>query len=151
MSAQKESPDRKIARIGWGLSIAFSIIMIIAGLGWFFALPGMLLENIAEMANLDPAQFRVGDPSASDLIAMIAQGYGLGFSAVGIVSLILALAGFRSGARLAWNALWILAITFAGLAYTFLRIGENAILSLGVLSFAVLSLVGQLLARKDFS
>jgi hypothetical protein len=150
MSDSQEKMSRKSAKAGWMIGLIMSGIMILAGLSWVFTLPDMLLENIAEMSAVDPGEFKIGDPSASDVITMIAQGYGIGFTAVGFTSLLLALEGSKNGSRWAWKLLWMLTATFAALAFTFLQAGENASLSFGVLSFAVLSTFGQILGRKDF-
>lgn len=147
---QKNSQGRS-AKWGWGILLGMSALLILAGIGWTSGLPQMALENIAEYTNLEPGVFMQGEPSAFAVIAVIARGYGAGYAALGLMALLVALEGYRHGTRWAWTVMWVLAATFAALAGIFLLAGETYVLSLGILSLAVITLVGLLLARKDLS
>ena len=140
-----------LAKVGWGILLGMSAVLILAGLGWLFALPQMALDNIAEYAGFDPSVFMQGVPSAFDVIAVIARGYGVGYAALGLMALLVALEGYRNGSRWAWRATWVLAAAFTALAGTFLLAGESYALSLGILFLAVLTLLGLLLARKGLT
>jgi len=147
---QKNIQSRR-AKLGWGILLGMSALLIFAGSGWLFSLPQMALENIAEYANLEPGVFMQGEPSAFDVIAVIARGYGAGYIALGLIALLIALEGYRRGTRWAWRVMWVLAATFAALAGIFMLAGESYALNLGILSFAVITLVGLLLARKGLA
>ena len=84
-------------QIAWWLLILLSALLFLAGVGWLVSLPEMMLENIAEYGNVELSALTNGNPSAFDIITLIARGYGLGFSAVGLLGVLLALAGKRNG------------------------------------------------------
>jgi hypothetical protein len=149
-----ETETRKqtgLAKVGWGILLGMSAVLILAGLSWLFGLPQMALDNIAEYAGFDAGVFMQGAPSAFDVIAVIARGYGVGYAALGLMSLLVALEGYRNGSRWAWRVIWVLAAAFAALAGTFLLAGESYALSLGILFLAVITLLGLLLARKGLA
>ncbi|HSG14799.1 MAG TPA: hypothetical protein VLE70_00575 [Anaerolineae bacterium] len=137
-----------VSKVGWIILIGMSALLIFAGLGWFFGLPQMELDNIVEYANLDTSVFMQGEPSAFDVITVVARGYGVGYAALGLMAGLVALEGYRNGSRWAWGVMWVLAAAFAALAGTFFLAGESYVLSLGILSFAVIAVVGLLMARK---
>lgn len=141
----------RLAKAGWIVLLAMSALLILAGISWFLGLPQMGLDNIAEYASLAPSVLNQGEPSAADVFTMIARGYGAGYTALGLMALLVALEGYRNGTRWAWSVMWVLAAAFAALAGTFLLAGESPALSLGILFPAVLTLVGLLLARKGLA
>jgi hypothetical protein len=128
-----------------------SALLILAGIGWYFSVPEMALENIAERTSLAPDGFMGGKPSAFDIITLIARGYGAGYAVLGLMALLVALGGYRNGTRWAWMTMWILVLAYTAIGGIFLLAGETYALSLGVLAFAVIALVGLLLARKDLA
>lgn len=131
--------------------LGMSALLILAGVGWFFSLPEMMLDNIVEYTSVESDVFVQGNPSASDVITMIARGYGAGYAGLGLLALLVALEGFRRGTRWAWMAMWVLVAAYAAMAGIFLLAGETFVLSAGILAIAILSLVGLLLARNDLS
>ena len=148
METNRENRQTKTAKWGWGILLVMSALLILAGIGWYFSLPEMALENIAERTSLEPDGFMVGKPSAYDIISLIARGYGAGYAALGLMALLVALEGYRNGTRWAWMIMWVLVLAYAAIAGIFLLAGEAYALSLGVLSLAVITVVGLLLARK---
>jgi hypothetical protein len=148
MNNNQEYIRPRSVKFGWGILLGMSALLTLAGVSWFLGLPQMALDNIAEYANLDPGVFMQGEPSAFDVIAVIARGYGAGYTALGLLALLVALEGYRNGTRWAWTVMWILTAAFAALAGIFLLAGETYALGLGILSLAVITLVGLLLARK---
>lgn len=148
MGTTQEYRQTRTARWGWGILLVMSTLLILAGTGWYFSLPEMALENISERTNLGPDGFMLGKPSAFDIITLIARGYGAGYAVLGLMALLVALDGFRNGRRWTWMAMWVLVLAYAAIAVIFLLAGETYALSLGVLSLAVITVVGQLLARK---
>ena len=151
MNNNTENSRTRTAKWGWGILIGVSVLLTLAGPSWYFGLPRMALENIAEYASLEPNKFMVGEPSAFDVIALIARGYGVGYAALGLMSALIALEGYRNGTRWAWMIMWVLVLAYAAIAGIFLLAGETYTLSLGVLGIAVIAMVGLLLARKDLS
>lgn len=152
MKTNQEYSRTRTAKWGWGLLLGVSALLIFAGINWYFGLPRMALENIAERTTLEPDGFMVGEPSAIDVITLIARNYGTGYAALGLLALLVALEGYRNGSRWAWTAMWVLVAAFTAIAINFtLAAGRIYALSLGILAFAVVALAGLLLARKDLS
>jgi hypothetical protein len=146
MGTNRENGRTKTAKWGWGILLGMSVLLILAGIGWYFGLPEMALENIAERTSLEPDGFMVGKPSAFDIITLIARGFGAGYTALGLMALLVALDGYRNSTRWSWMVMWVLLLAFAAIAGIFLLAGETYALSLGVLSLAAITLVGLLLA-----
>jgi hypothetical protein len=151
MGTNRENMRSKTAKWGWGILFIMSALLILAGIGWYFGLPEMALENIAERTSLEPDGFMVGKPSAFDIITLIARGYGAGYAVLGLMALLVALEGYRNGTRWAWMAMWVLVLAYATIAGIFLLAGETYALSLGVLAFVLVTVVGLPLARKGLS
>jgi len=133
--------------VGWGLLIGVSVLLMLAGLSWYFSLPQMLLENIVEYGNLEAAALMQGEPSAFDIIALIARGYGAGYAGLGLLGLLVGVEGYRNGTRWAWIAMWVLVFAYIALAGIFILPGDYAP-GLGTFALAVVALVGMLLARR---
>lgn len=148
ISTLETKSQSRAAKVGWGILLVMSALLMLVGINWFMTLPELALDNIAERTTLEPAGFMIGAPSAFDIITMIARGYGVGYAALGLLALVVALEGFRHGTRWAWRAMWVLALAYAALAGTFLLAGETYALSGGLLTLAVLSLLGLLLASR---
>lgn len=151
MNNNQEHSRTRSAKWGWGILLGMSALLTLAGISWLRGLPKMALDNIAEYAGLEPGVFIQGEPSAFDVIAVIARGYGAGYTALGLIALLVALEGYRNGTRWAWRVMWVLAAAFAALAGIFLLAGESYALSFGVLSLALITLVGLLLTRKGLA
>lgn len=151
MGTNRENKRSKTAKWGWGILLGMSALLILAGIGWYFSLPEMALENIAERTSLEPDGFMVGKPSAFDIITLIARGYGAGYAILGLMALLVALEGYRNGTGWAWMAMWVLELAYVAIADIFLLAGETYALSFGVLALAVITLVGLLLARKGIA
>jgi hypothetical protein len=148
METIREDRRTKTAKWGWGILLIMSALLILAGIGWYFGLPEMALENIAERTSLEPDGFMVGKPSAFDVITLIARGYGAGYTSLGLMALLVALEGYRNGTRWAWMAMWVLVAAYTALGATF---GVNHPVGLGILAFAVVALAGILLARRGLA
>jgi hypothetical protein len=151
MNDNSENNRTRTVKWGWGILLAVSTLLLLAGIGWYLSLPEMALENISERTTLGSEGFMVGKPSAFVIITLIARGYGAGYAALGLMALLVALEGYRNGTRWAWMVMWVLVLAYASIAGIFLLAGETYALSLGVLGIAVIALVGLLLARKDLS
>jgi len=138
----------RLARIGWVILLGVSGLLILAGVGWYFSLPQMALENIAERTSLAPDEFKLGESSAFAVITVIARGYGTGYAALGLLAFLVGLEGYRNGSQWAWKAMWVLVGTFVAIAVNFMLAGETVALSLGILVVGVVALAGLLLARS---
>lgn len=149
MTAVEARTQSRTGKLGWGILLGMSTLLTLAGLNWYFGLPQLALENIAELTSLEPDGFMVGEPSAFDVISLIARGYGVGYATLGLMAFLVALEGYRNRTRWAWTAMWVLVASFTALAFSFIQAGETYALSFGILSFAVITLVGLLLARPQ--
>ena len=141
----------RAAKVGWGILLGVSVLLMLAGLSWFGMLPQMMLENISEHANLDPGNFMQGNPSAFDIITMIARGYGAGYAALGLMALLISFEGYRHGTRWAWKVMWVLVAVYLAIGGLFFMAGERFALSLPILFIAVVTAVGLLMSRKSLS
>lgn len=151
MKTNHKNSQSRTARVGWGILLGVCALLILAGILWYMALPEMALDNIAERTSLEPNGFMVGEPSAFDIITLIARGYGAGYAVLGLMALLVALEGYRNGTRWAWMTMWVLVFAYMAIGGIFLLAGETYALSLGVLAFAVIALVALLLARKGLA
>jgi hypothetical protein len=138
----------RLARIGWVILLGVSGLLFFAGVSWYFGLPQMALENIAERTSLAPDEFKLGESSAFAVITVIARGYGIGYAALGLQAFLVGLEGYRNGSQWAWKAMWVVVATFAAIAVNFMRAGETVALSLGILVIGIVALAGLLLARS---
>jgi hypothetical protein len=151
MKTNPEKTRSRSAKWGWGTLLGVSALLLLAGISWYALLPQMALENIAEYAGLQPDDFKEGTPSSFDVITIISRGYGVGYSGLGLLALLVAFEGYRHGTRWAWTAMWVPVLAFVFLGGVFIQAGESFALSFGVLSIAGLGLIGLLLARGDLA
>ena len=147
MKTNQENGRSRTVRVGWSLLMGVSALLMLAGLGWYFSLPQMLLDNIVEYGNVESRALMQGEPSAFDIITLIARGYGAGYAALGLLGLLVALEGYRKGTRWAWRAMWVLVFAYIAISAIFILPGDYAP-GLGTFILAVIALVGMLLARR---
>lgn len=140
-----------IAKLGWGILLLMSALLILHGASWFFIGPEISLANLAERASLDEEGFRQGSPSSFDVITLITRNYSAFEVAFGVFALVVVWKGFRTGSRWAWMASWVLVFGFAVLAANFVLAGGLGGGSPAYLAAAVLALAGQLLAGRGLS
>jgi len=150
VSTLEAKSQSRAAKWGWGILMGVSALLMLAGLSWYLSLPQMLLENIVEYASLEPGDLLQGEPSAFDIITLIARGYGAGYAALGLMALLVALEGYRNGTRWAWIAMWVLVLAYTAIAVIFMLPGDYAP-GLGSFALAAVALVGMLLARKGLA
>ena len=121
MSSTVQSGESTTSRWGWGILLAVAALVTANG-----AALGLFVFDTALERNL----------------AILLTG-------LGIQTLIVALAGFHSGARWAWNATWVL---FAALAAIGLNVvfggGEDPTIGLWYFFLAAMVLAGQILAAR---
>ncbi len=138
----------RLAKIGWGVLIAASALLLLHGIFWLFGGPEIALENIAERTSLAPSEFRQGNPSAFDVISLINRNYAILELGFGLYAALLAWRGFRRGSRWAWKAAGVLVAGLVAIAVNFTLIGGLGGGSVGYLSVAGIALVGLLLAGR---
>jgi hypothetical protein len=151
MTAISTSEIRKqssVGKIGWGILLVISVLLVYYGLYWFGSGPEIMLANVAERTSLTLDDFREGSPSAYDVIALVSRQFAIGNAALGLLTLILAWNGFRHGTRLAWWAMWVLVATNIANAVTLVLAGGVNVVALTFLGLGGVTLVGQLLARR---
>ena len=151
MTTAEVREQSRIARVGWGILLAMSALLILHGATWFFAGPETALVNIAERTSLAPQEFQQGNPSAFDIITLINRNYSVFEVALGLMALLVGWQGYRYRSRWAWAAMWVLVAAFALLAANFIVPGGASTPGLSYLGVAVVALVGQLLAGKDLA
>lgn len=149
MKTNHENGRSRTAKLGWGILLGLSALLVFAGINWYVSLSQMTLENISDRTSLEPDGFMTGDPSAFDVITLVGRGYGTGYTALGLFAALVALEGYRKHSRWAWKAMWVLAVLFIVIAINFtLAAGELYAPSFGGLVLAALALIGLLLARR---
>lgn len=122
MITNKESSLPRIAKWGWSILLALSVILALNGITlYFFIADSHLMQTVSVM--------EIG---------------------LGLLALVVALEGFRHGSRWAWNATWVLVALLATVGFHILIGGQSGV-SLWYLSLAAGALVGQLLAGRGLA
>ena len=137
----------RVGKVGWAILLVMSAALVYYSIFRFSSGPDLMLTNIAERTSLTPDDFKRGDPSAYTVITLIARQHAVGNAAWGVLTLLVARQGFRHGSRWAWRAAWVVVLNFLLVAGTFIMAGGLAPVSLGFLSVAGVTPVGQLLAK----
>lgn len=136
----------RLAKVGWGVLLPMSALLVLHGATWFFQGPEIALANIAEPTSLAPQAFRQGSPSAFGIITLITRNSSVFEVALGLFALLVAWRGYRERSRWAWTASWVLVLAFAALAIDFVLAGGLSGGSVGYLIVAAVAVIGQLLA-----
>jgi hypothetical protein len=136
------SNHSRLAKLGWGILLVISALLLLNGVTWFFI--GPRLSWIEELGILD--EFRQTYPAIADNYATNARQVAIWYLAFGLLALLVTLEGFRHRSRWAWYATWVLVAVLAAIGLLY-RDGFG-IYSLGL---AAIALVGQLLAGKGLS
>ena len=152
MKTIHENSRSRIARVGWGILLGVSALLILAGIFWYMDLPAMTLDNISERTSLEPDGFMVGEPSAFAIITLVTRNSSAYTVALGLFALLVAWHGYRHRSRWAWTSMWVLVVAFTAVAVNFtLAAGRIYAPGFGLFAFAVIALVGLLLARKGLA
>lgn len=128
----------RAAKWGWGILLIVCILLALNGLAWFFFGP----QRVA----IDIQAFGPVDPNVVQLMEKSRQQVAIWYLSFGLLSLLVALEGFRHASRWAWYAMWIVFGATVAIGVLFLT-GFGVYL----LGLAVIVLVGQLLAWKGLS
>lgn len=146
MIAAEARNESRLAKVGWGVLLAMSALLVLHGATWFFQGPEIALANIAESTGVAPEAFRQGNPSALEIITLITRNYSVFELAVGLFALLVAWRGYRERSRWPWMASWVLVLALAGLAIVFILAGGLGGGSVAYLVVAAVAFIGQLLA-----
>jgi hypothetical protein len=150
MNTEHRGQVSKVGKAGWGMLIAVSLLLLLHGVFWGLDGPSIALENIAGRTSLPASEFMRGSPSAYDVIALTARNFAIVEVALGLMALILSLAGFRKGSNLALTAASALVVALIAMAINFVAVGGLAGGSIGYVGIAILALLGLLLARARY-
>lgn len=107
-------------KVGWGILLGLNSLLILNGIFWFFAGP---------------------NNTSARLVAVW-------FMAFGLLALMVALEGFRSGSRWAWYASWIVVAALVGLGLVEVRMEVDQFFGFLLIGLSTLAVVGLLLAQK---
>lgn len=135
------------SKVGWGILLALSALMVLHGVFWFFDGPETALENIAERTSLAPSGFELGSPSAYDVITLVNRNYAILEAGLGSLAILTALRGIRGGSPWVWWAMGVFVAALAGLTLNFVAAGGLGGASVSFLIVAVVALLGLLLTR----
>lgn len=102
---------RTYQRIGWIIIMVLGVLMAINSIA--FGMGGAAPAMFKQDTGVSFDEFAKAYPTVLDKV-QIAEGLnGTGFMGVSLFAAVIAFYGLRSGSRWAWNALWILPVTFA--------------------------------------
>lgn len=147
MIANQARQVSRLAKVGWGILIAASALLLLHGIFWLFGGPELALENIAERTSLATSEFRVGSPSAFDVISLLNRNYAILELGLGAFAALVAWGGYRLGSRWAWRASGLLVASLAAMTTNFVLVGGLGGGSIGYVVMTAVALVGWLLAR----
>lgn len=147
MVTNQASQVSRVAKVGWGMFIAASALLLFHGVFWAREGPQLTLENIAERTSLAQSGFQIGSPSAFDVIAVLGRNYAIMEIALALMALLMAWSGVRHGSTWAWAASGVLVAGLAAMAANFVLVGGLSGGSIGYLLMTGVALVGWLLAR----
>lgn len=146
MNATTEKP--RVARLGWGVLLAVTALLILNGLGWLFVGPDMEVDEMAGALGMPATEFEQTHPAAVDLVARQTRQVAVWYIAFGLLALFVILAGFRRSGHWAWKAGWVLVA--APLAVGLVQlVGGGASFAFAMLALAGITLIAQLLVRAD--
>ncbi len=149
MTATITRSESRTAKLGWVILLVMSALLIIQGINWSLDGPDRTLTNIAGRTSLTASEFQVGNPSAFDVITLVARNFAIYGAAFGLLALLVAWKGYRHGSRWAWMVMWVLVGAIAAVAVNFIMVGGVSAIGLSFAGLAAIALVGQLLAGKN--
>ncbi len=124
-------------------------LYLLNGIGWLFAGPGAVVDDLAEGLGTTADALEGSFPDVFVAQGREARWVAIYLTSIGAMSLIAALSGYRKGARWAWYITWVLVATLAAVAANGLLAGDEVefgFFVIGILGLLVLALVGQLMA-----
>lgn len=137
--------ESRVRRVGWGLVILVSGLLILDGIVWFFVGPRIMWFQ--DVTGVPLSTFRDQYPIVADHMAASARQVAIWMTAFGTLAGAVGVVGFRRGSRWAWLLSWIVVAFLATLAVNYAFAGEDAAV-LGIFSGgALLCAAGLVLAR----
>ena len=137
----------RVSKWGWGILLAISVLLVLNGVSLFFISASP--DTFEQDTGVPMSEVSQAFPTVVDEVVGAGQNLSILLAGIGLISLMVAWEGFRRQTRWAWNTLWVLAATLlvAGLKSVLL----DGRLDIGglYLVLAVVTLVGQLLARVN--
>lgn len=138
----------KVARLGWGVLLAVTALLILNGLAWLVVGPDIEVDEMAGALGMPASEFEQAHPAAVDFVARQTRQVAVWYIAFGLLALFVILAGFRRGAHWAWKAGWVLVA--APLAVGLVQlVGGGASFAYAMLALAGITFIAQLLVRAD--
>ncbi|MBI5290632.1 MAG: hypothetical protein HY872_02010 [Chloroflexi bacterium] len=146
MSVQAQS---RAAKWGWGILIALSAFLALNGVGLYFlsASPAIFEQD----TGVPMAEVSRTYPTVADQVVREGQNISILLTGFGLLALAVALEGFRHGSRWVWNSTWVLVAWLVVGAFQALVVSGRLAFGGFYLAFAVIALVGQLLARRGLA
>ena len=146
-----DTPRTRTSKLGWGLHLLISALLVLNGIAWLGVGPRTTLAYPLRLEGISEEVFTQDYPAVVDHIAVNARELAVWYIAFGLLAFLVALEGFRRGSRWAWVASWVVVGAFivAGINYW---IGLPAgFANVGRIGIGVLLLVGQFLARTSLA
>lgn len=137
------------SRVAWLIVLAISALVLAYGGILFFSGPDMVLENVSERTSLAPDDYRVGSPSASDVMSVVVRQTASFTVAVGFMALIAGWRGYRYGSEWAWWAMLGVPVAIAGTGIGFVLAAGVSAQAMMFLGLAVVFTVALLAIRPD--
>ena len=131
---------------GWGILLAVSAMLALNGVALYFisASPATFEQD----TGVSMAEVRQSFPTVAEHVVWEGQTTSMLLASLGLLALVVALGGFRSGSRWAWNAMWVLVGILAVFSIVFILIAGRFDIGGFYLIFLVVALIGQILARE---
>jgi hypothetical protein len=135
-------------RLGWGILLGLSALLILNGVVWFF-LGGSLMPFEREVG-VSLEELRQAYPTVVEYVATQARQLAIWFIVAGLLAVSVTRQGFEHHSRWAWRSGWILVGGLAAVAINALSLGEPPF-GLLVLALSAIGFIGQLLAGKELA
>jgi hypothetical protein len=147
MSSMVTRTVAKTQNWGWGILIVVSALLALNGVALYFisASPATFEQD----TGVPISEVRQVFPTVADHIVREGQIISMSLASLGLLAFVVALGGYRNGSPWAWNAMWVLAGTLAAFSAGFILIAGRLDIGAFYLVLATVTLVGQLLARKQ--
>ncbi len=134
----QENNQSRLVKLGWGILIASSVLLLFNGMMWFFFGPQQVVKSIEE--------FGQANPEIERQMATNARQVAIWYLAFGSLALLVTLDGFRNNRRWAWYGTWVLVAAMAAVGLLY-RNGFG----IWLLGLAIIALTGQFLAWRGLS
>ena len=147
MSESETKTVEKTQKWGWGILLVVSALLALNGVALYFisASPSTFEQD----TGVSMAEVQQAFPTVADYVVREGQITSMLLAALGTLALVVALGGYRNGSRWAWNAMWVLAGALAAFSAGFALAAGRLDIGGFYLVLAAVTLVGQLLARKQ--